>query len=238
MRRGEVLGGEGRAVGTAVDLDVELLHLLGERGRFGRVVARPVAAPRSPVTAELDDPGRHQPAVERSSSSPTVPYGLPSPIRRRARVEDPQPVLDQVHRDVRVAEDHQVRPGKPAAQSGHPPGRRAAVVEHRHRRAPPSSVSSVSGAPHAATSGPVVVAEHHPDRGVLDSSSSTSAVHTSPACRSGPPRSRWAATLGGQPFQNRGLWVSERTAIRIEATLPGRGRGSAPRLTADHCRSG
>jgi len=46
------------------------------------------------------------------------------------------------------------------------------------------------------------------------SSSSTSTVQTSPACRIRSTSRTCSATAGGQRFQNRGAWVSETTATR------------------------
>src|SRR5215475_836596 len=79
------------------------------------------------------------------------------------------------------------------------------------RRTPPRSVSRVSGAPQAATSGPSLLPSTARTGAYAASSSSTPAVHTSPACRIRSAPRRWAATRGGQERQRRGAWVSAST---------------------------
>src|SRR5258708_23405517 len=82
-------------------------------------------------------------------------------------------------------------------------------------RRPSGASEAVSAAPQAATSGPSLLPVTAVTGAYCASSSSTAAVHTSPACRiRSAPRS-WAATAGGLDFQRRGACVSDRTTIRI-----------------------
>ena len=99
---------------------------------------------------------------------------------------------------------------------------------------PLTTSSSVSGAPQAATSGRSLLPSTTRTGAYVESSSSTSAVQTSPACRIRSAPSRWAATAGGQRFQKRGLWVSERTATRIDLTLStGSAEQASPLVATD-----
>src|ERR1700722_8965015 len=85
----------------------------------------------------------------------------------------------------------------------------------------PSGFSAaVSAAPQAATSGPSLLPTTAVTGAYCASSSSTAAVHTSPACRIRSAPRNWAATAGGQDFQRRGACVSDSTTIRIVAALP------------------
>ena len=72
-------------------------------------------------------------------------------------------------------------------------------------------VSRRSGAPQAATSRPSLFPLTARTGAYPASSSSTRAVHTSPACRIRPASRRQAATAGGQVFQRRGACVSAST---------------------------
>src|SRR5215207_5269587 len=86
-------------------------------------------------------------------------------------------------------------------------------------RRPARSSSVVSVAPQALTSGPSLLPRTACTGAWVDSSSSTLATQTSPACRITSAAERYSATPGGQRFQNRGACVSERTTMRIDSSF-------------------
>src|SRR5215813_2229743 len=93
------------------------------------------------------------------------------------------------------------------------------------RRRPARSVSRVSGAPQAATSGPSLLPSTARTGAYAASSSSTPAVHTSPACRIRSAPRRWRATRGGHERQRRGACVSASTTTLTPLILPAPGPG-------------
>ena len=142
----------------------------------------------------------------------------------RAGVEDPEITVDCLQRDMRVTEDDEVGLGKPAAKSRSRPSFAPASWIMPTRR-PARSSSAVSLAPHALTSGPSLLPTTACTGAYADSSSSTLATQTSPACKITSAVRRCSATAGGQRFQNRGACVSERTTMRIDSSFqahPGR----------------
>src|SRR5215468_10731152 len=93
------------------------------------------------------------------------------------------------------------------------------------RRTPARSASRVSGAPQAATSGASLLPSTTRTGAYAASSSSTPAVHTSPACRTRSALRRWRATRGGHERQRRGACVSASTTTLTPLILPAPGRG-------------
>ena len=113
---------------------------------------------------DRDNPGGDQPAV------PDVQHaegaaGLAAAVGGRAGIEDPLPVPGVVERDMRVTEDDEFRTGELAAHPGRAAGRRARVVDHRHRQPVQVQLQRVRRAPGGHVRA-VVVAADGPDRGV------------------------------------------------------------------------
>src|SRR6516164_3698910 len=85
-------------------------------------------------------------------------------------------------------------------------------------RRPATEKAVVWAAPQAMTSGPSLLPATAVTGAYWASSSSTDAVHTSPACRIRSAPRRTAATAGGQDFHRRGACVSDRTTTRTPRT--------------------
>src|ERR1035441_2840937 len=87
------------------------------------------------------------------------PVRLPSAVRGRAWVEDPQVTRGLVERYVRMPEHHEIRAGEPAAHPHDTSGGGPAVVHHRHAETVQVQLRGLASPPSGHVRA-VVVAEH------------------------------------------------------------------------------
>ena len=146
-------------------------------------------------------------------------------VGRRAGIEDPEITVDLPAAG--YASDRRRRgrsrgTGGEVARADPPSLPRRGSCQSAGR---PDRVRRFHAAPHALTSGPSLLPTTACTGAYADSSSSTLATQTSPACKITSAVRRCSATAGGQRFQNRGACVSERTTMRIDSSFqahPGR----------------
>src|ERR1017187_6968331 len=87
------------------------------------------------------------------------PVRLPSAVRGRAWVEDPQVTRGLVERYVRMPEHHEIRAGEPAAHPHDTSGGGPAVVHHRQAKTVQAPTRGLASPPSVLVKA-VVVAEH------------------------------------------------------------------------------